>query len=330
MNNICTILLISYNHASYIRHAIESVLEQKTNYPFVIHVFDDASTDGSSDIIREYAKKYPDKIIPFIAEQNKGAQGNIWAAYKSVKTKYCALLECDDYWCDENKLELQIKALENHPECSFCACNTRIINTGDKTRKNENKQLMVKNSKLKDKSIFTKDFFNKTQNDYMNHIASRIIRTSCFDLDTLKYKEAFLYDNCQFYYLLTKGDMYYIDRVMHCYLQTGEGSFSSASITKRVQTHIKNLLECNEETNFELSHIIFFDMFNFLMYYIRKQFRLKNKEYRVIKSEKIDDFIDILQRIKRYFIPKFILDIINIPFNIIKFISRKIRNKGEI
>ena len=60
MNNICTVLLITYNHVKYIEKAIESVLMQKTKYNYIIHIFDDASTDGTSDIVRKYAKKYPE------------------------------------------------------------------------------------------------------------------------------------------------------------------------------------------------------------------------------------------------------------------------------
>ena len=88
---ICTILLISYNHAKYIAKAIESVLEQKTDYNYIIKIFDDASNDGTQEIIKEYAQKYPDKIFPFLNTQNMGAQGNIWRAYKSVDTKYCII-----------------------------------------------------------------------------------------------------------------------------------------------------------------------------------------------------------------------------------------------
>ena len=327
--NICTVLLITYNHAPYIRKAIESVLEQKTKYPFVIHIFDDASNDGTSDIVREYAEKYPEKIIPFIAEQNQGAQTNIWNAYKSVNTKYCALLECDDYWCDENKLELQITALEEHPECSFCACNTRLLNEGDKLRKNEDGTLLVINKLVKNNKIISKDLLLNVPFGYMNHIGSRVVRTALIDFYSLKYKDSFLYDNCQFYYLLLKGDMYYIDKVMHCYVQTGHGSFSSLSLVKRMQNHIKYLINFNEETNLSISELVFKDMKNFLNYYSDIQISLMKK----VETEDIKSIFDIIianiQNIKRYLLPRFVIDIIDIPFNLIKFVSRKIRKKGE-
>ena len=136
--NICTVLMVSYNHEDYIKDAIESVLEQKTKYSFKIHIFDDFSQDNTRKIINEYVKKYPKLIIPFFQEKNKGAQGNIWDAYNSVDTKYCILLECDDYWCDKTKLNRQIKIMEKHPECSFCGHNCKIVTLNEEAREYDN------------------------------------------------------------------------------------------------------------------------------------------------------------------------------------------------
>lgn len=327
---ICTVLLITYNHAKYIKKAIESVLEQKTKYEYIIHIFDDASNDGTSDIVREYAEKYPDKIIPFIAEQNQGAQTNIWNAYKSVNTKYCALLECDDYWCDENKLELQIDALEKHPECSFCACNTQILNEGDKLRKLEDGNLLVINKEVRNKHIISKEFLLNVPFGYINHIGSRVIRFDKINLDSLKNKEDFLYDNCQFYNLLLKGNMYFIDSVMHSYIQTGNGTFSSLSIAKRMQIHIKNLINFNQNTNFKISELVFKDMKNFLNYYSYIQTLAREKENKKLETKNILDFlVQNCQKLKRYLLPRFVIDILDIPFNLIKVVSKHIKRKGE-
>lgn len=265
---ICTVLLISYNHKDYIAKAIESILEQKTQYDFKLHIFDDCSKDGTADIIKEYVKKYPKKIKAFIAKKNHGAQKNFWRAYKSVSTKYCALLECDDFWCDENKLELQIKALEEHPECSFCAHQTKIINENDLCRPKAHEQLMVKNEKILEKNIISYSDIENEQKGYINHLGSRVIRMSCIDLDSIKYKEAFLYDNCNFYYLLLKGNMYFINKVMCCYVQTGKGRFSSLSTYKRIDMHIRALNDFNSETNFVILDRIIKDMHLFINYYM--------------------------------------------------------------
>ncbi len=330
MNDICTVLLITYNHAPYIRKAIDSVLKQKTQYNFIIYIFDDASTDGTTDIVKEYANKYPNKIIPFIAQKNQGATINIYNAYKSVKTKYCALLECDDYWCDENKLQLQIEALEQHPECSFCACNTRLINEGDKLRKHENGTLLVINKEVRRNRIISKELLSNVPFGYMNHIGSRLVRTTSIDIDSLKYKDSFLYDNCQFYYLLLQGDLYYVDKVMHYYVQTGKGTFTSSSLLKRMHNHMKNLLNFNEDTNFVISDLVFKDMKNFLNYYAEvPKLILKNDNKIIDTRNKLQIFIANFQKLKRYILPRFLIDIIDIPFNLIKYIRKEIKKKGE-
>lgn len=278
--NICTVLLITYNHAPYIRKAIESVLEQKTKYPFVIHIFDDASNDGTSDIVREYAEKYPEKIIPFIAEQNQGAQTNIWNAYKSVNTKYCALLECDDYWCDENKLELQITALEEHPECSFCGGNTVIKNIDESCKEYENNSLALNNPILQKHNIFNyKDFEPITTGGYIPYVGTRLIRTSNLELDSVKSKETVLFDFTQFYWLLLKGDYYYINKTFHAYQRTGHGLCSSVEPLRFLNQFIQNCLDFNIDTDFKIADKIFSEMIlqtNFRLYLSKKNIK-KNK-----------------------------------------------------
>ena len=77
-NCICTVLLISYNHELSIKLAIESVLRQRTRYKYKVHIFDDASTDGTIGVIHDYVAKYPGIIVPFIAERpGKGYVGTL-------------------------------------------------------------------------------------------------------------------------------------------------------------------------------------------------------------------------------------------------------------
>lgn len=280
---ICTVLLCSYNHHKFIEKAINSVLEQKTQYEYKIHIFDDASTDGTSDIIRKYERKYPEKIKAFIAEINEGAQSNIWKAYKSVDTKYCVILECDDYWCDESKLELQITALEEHPECSFCSHQTKIININDEYRKHANNKILVTYEGLLNNNIISYEDIEDVPKGYITHVSSRVIRMSCVDLDSIKYKEAFLYDNCQFYYLLLKGSMYFINRTMNCYQQTGVGNFSGLNPYKRIEMHIRALNDFNSETDFKIVDKIIRDMEFFITYYLNIIERKKSDE-RVLKE----------------------------------------------
>ncbi len=64
---LVTVLVVTYNHINTFEQAIKSVLEQKTNFDFKIWVLDDASTDGTSDLVRKYAKMYPEKVVPIIS-----------------------------------------------------------------------------------------------------------------------------------------------------------------------------------------------------------------------------------------------------------------------
>ena len=130
MEIMVSILTTAYNHAPFIAQALDSFLAQKTNFPFEVIVHDDASTDGTDDIIRHYAEKYPDIVKPIFQKVNQYSQGiNVYSFMKSAaRGKYFALCEGDDYWCDEHKLQIQVDWLEKHPEYCACVHNTRKIN----------------------------------------------------------------------------------------------------------------------------------------------------------------------------------------------------------
>ena len=119
-----TILCLVYNHESYIRQCLEGFVMQKTNFRFEAIVHDDASTDGTAAIIREYAEKYPDIIKPIFHEENqysKGVKIDLVYNHSRVKGKYVAFCEGDDYWTDPYKLQKQVDFLENHSEYAICS-----------------------------------------------------------------------------------------------------------------------------------------------------------------------------------------------------------------
>lgn len=131
-NNImATVFMACYNHEPYIRQALDSVVNQITDFPFEIIVHDDASTDASADIIREYAQRYPHLIRPICQKENQYSQGiNIRRTYVQpiARGKYMAYCECDDYWLDPGKLQKQVDFLEAHPEYTATYHNSLIIN----------------------------------------------------------------------------------------------------------------------------------------------------------------------------------------------------------
>lgn len=129
---LVAIRCITYNHEKYIRDALEGFVMQKTTFPFVAIVHDDASTDGTATIIREYAQKYPDIIIPIIETENQyskhdGSLGRIMnRACEDTGAIYYALCEGDDYWTDPYKLQKQVDFLESHPDYTLCFHNAIV------------------------------------------------------------------------------------------------------------------------------------------------------------------------------------------------------------
>ena len=108
---LLSICCVTYNHKKYIRQCLDSFLMQKTNFKFEIIIHDDASTDGTADIIKEYYEKYPDIIKPIFQTENQFSQGKSISKtfiYPRIKGKYVALCEGDDYWTDPYKLQKQV------------------------------------------------------------------------------------------------------------------------------------------------------------------------------------------------------------------------------
>ncbi len=119
-----SICCLVYNHKSYIRKALDSFLMQRTSFAYEILINDDASTDGSTEIIREYEERYPDIIKPLYHQENQYQKGvtNPSGTYNfpRAKGKYIALCEGDDYWTDAGKLQKQFEYMQAHKDCSLC------------------------------------------------------------------------------------------------------------------------------------------------------------------------------------------------------------------
>lgn len=133
------IVCLAYNQAEFIRDALDGFVMQKTNFPFEVLIGDDCSTDGTSEIIAEYAQKYPHIIKHFKRKKNMGSQQNSFDLLKHVDADYLALCEGDDYWTDENKLQLQVDLLENNRQLNGCFHKAEIIKEKNVTSWNSDK-----------------------------------------------------------------------------------------------------------------------------------------------------------------------------------------------
>lgn len=129
-NIMVSVNCVTFNHKNYIRQALDSFLMQKTNFEFEILVHDDASTDGTGDILREYEKRYPGKVLPLIQTENQYSQGidNISGAFNfpRARGKYIFMCDGDDYWVSPDKMQKQVDYMEAHPECTLCIHSAQI------------------------------------------------------------------------------------------------------------------------------------------------------------------------------------------------------------
>lgn len=214
-----SICCITYNHEKYIKSALDGFLMQKTNFKYEILVHDDASTDSTATIIREYENKYPDIIKPIYQTENqyskdKNIKENF--IFPKVKGKYVALCEGDDYWSDENKLQLQVDFLEKHDDYSLCVHASTMLDEQTKEKKiirgyEQNKSIEIKE--------FLKDYHNSKW--VLFQTSSYLFRKKHLR-ELINLKPDFYYNACVgdiplVLFLGTKGKIYFMDRDMSVY-----------------------------------------------------------------------------------------------------------------
>ncbi|WP_193039075.1 glycosyltransferase family 2 protein [Pseudoalteromonas nigrifaciens] len=127
---VVSVLCNTYNQATYIEDAFRGFLIQKTDFVFEVIVHDDASTDGTSDIVRGYAARYPKIFKPVIQTENQYSQGKkiIGLSATYAKGEYIAICEGDDFWIDEKKIQLQTNILRSNPQINLTVHNAFITN----------------------------------------------------------------------------------------------------------------------------------------------------------------------------------------------------------
>jgi glycosyltransferase involved in cell wall biosynthesis len=123
-----SVVCLTYNHENYIRDALDGFVLQKANFRFEVIIGDDASTDGTADIINEYSNKYPHIFVPVLRDKNIGATKNLLDILARIRGKYVAINEGDDYWIDPYKLQIQSDYLDAYSECAVCFHPVKILN----------------------------------------------------------------------------------------------------------------------------------------------------------------------------------------------------------
>lgn len=242
---LVSIQCLVYNHEPYLRQCLNGFIMQQTNFPFVAVVHDDASTDHSADIIREYAEKYPDIIKPIYETENQYSKhdGSLTRIVnEACMGKYVALCEGDDFWTNPHKLQLQYDAMESHPECTICLSKVTFADrNGNSLGTTIPFGSMVKEGIVNVETLtHTEFYFGK----WCFHTSSFFIRHDMFpvrdrlqsnELKDFPYGDMPLLLSC-----LISGPGYFVDQITG-YYRTDSGGYNS-SLKKNKEKLINNTL----------------------------------------------------------------------------------------
>jgi glycosyltransferase involved in cell wall biosynthesis len=125
-----SVFMLTYNHTDWIAEAIESALSQSTPFAVEILIADDGSTDGTREIVRDYARRHPEVIRTFLPERNLGVAGIWLQAARRCRGEYIAILEGDDRWTSPTKLARQAALLDSNPDWASCFHGATLFHEG--------------------------------------------------------------------------------------------------------------------------------------------------------------------------------------------------------
>ncbi len=219
---LVSVLCLVYNHEEYLRDCLDGIIAQQAMFPIEIIIHDDASTDDSVSIAREYAEKHPDAVTLLIEEENQYSKGKPIIndiMLPCARGRYIAFCEGDDYWIDPGKLQKQIDFLESHEEYSACVHNT--IRKDARDGKTESMY-----AHAGDYDVPFPDVLRGGGSCW--HTSSLVFRKECSEGDQPLFlgHSAIVGDHPWALFLSVKGKIRFLDRDMSVYRYMSNGSWS--------------------------------------------------------------------------------------------------------
>lgn len=289
MSILVSINCITYNHETYIGDAIESFLNQKTDFDFEILIGEDCSKDGTRKVIEKYVLEYPTKIKLITSNENVGANKNGYRLHQQSLGKYIALCEGDDYWTDPLKLQKQVNYMEQNPHCTLCFHNAKVVSDNQE----QNGRSVVPWLKNNGKHFHKNHKYTAGELALLGYIPTASFLYPKHLLDDLPnwVFQSVVGDNVVKLITASHGYAYYMDEYMSVYRYGLEGSATSTWLSDN---------DSNKKLIMHYSRFIdFFDHFN---KYSQYKF-----ESEISQVKKIYEFeIEILtgelsiSRVKRY------------------------------
>lgn len=228
-NPVVSICCFTYNHKRFIKSAIAGFIDQITNFQVEIIIHDDASTDGTQDILREYDDKFPGKFKLILQETNqfsKGVSPFFRHVLPAVRGRYIAICDGDDYWISPNKLQSQVNLLESDLSAVMCHHNTKVLYpSGEYNLKH---RLPVKSPIYFEDSLAANKFATLTV-----LFRSDIIKRIQPPMTMVRYVDRSLW-----LILLSKGYALYTDEAMSVYRHHSGGIYSGASAIEKISNRV--------------------------------------------------------------------------------------------
>lgn len=234
---LASVSMIAYNAETYIADALESVLRQKTDFPFEIVIGEDCSTDITRSICEAYTQKYPQIIRLLPSETNHGITGNAARTLKECKGKYIAICDGDDLWTDPNKLQNQVGFLEKNPGYGFVFTDINLID--------ENNQAIRDDPHLELRAAYASGgiFFKLLKTNFIN-ISTAVFRSSFLDGYVIDTHRSSIYDYPLWLHIAMQSKGQYLDKKTASYRKHTGGATSSAENLRKYRKRFQfNLFE---------------------------------------------------------------------------------------
>ena len=224
-----SVVLLAYNHESFIDDALNGVLMQETDFAFEILVGEDFSSDRTREILLAYKERYPDKIKLLLHDKNYGPAKNFRETLRLAQGNYVAFLDGDDYWTSPRKLQTQVDFLDRHPDCSMCFHGVQKSDPDGTVELHPVKR--------------QKRFYELEDIISRNPIpaCSPMCRGEIVSRYNWKYPDDVVGDRLLYIWNAQFGKIGYIDQIMGVYRVHEEGLFRALEMTKRIQWAINTL-----------------------------------------------------------------------------------------
>lgn len=253
-NPLVSISCLTFNHAKFIKKCLDGFLMQKCDFNYEVVIYDDASTDGTSEIIKEYAERYPEIFFPIIQDENqysKGVRGiSMRYTFPVCRGKYIAMCDGDDYWIDSCKLQKQVDFLEENPSFILTFTDRKVIDINNK---------YIETKDVVDTSRKT-EFTNEDMPLFCPTL-TRLFRNITIPIPVRDVPGG---DTYLMMYLTKFGKVKYLDFISSVYRETDQGVYSGLKEIERKKFSILTLSRClylcDKNLVTKILDVLFFDL----------------------------------------------------------------------